>query len=139
MVNLKLNVLAQSGIFTCVFFVFSYSSSILSKCMLRMQKRKNLIFYDGWKFRRQRVNMIDTTWGHIYFLTCKNVGLSVQWPLELVICSINFMQNPQHFLHIFLNKPCILRYFAKQNSNRVIRIKKKATLSYIILLKVNLS
>ncbi len=38
-------------------------------------------FYDGWKFRRQCVNVIDITWGRIYFSMCKNFGLSVQWPL----------------------------------------------------------
>ncbi len=29
--------------------------------------------------------MIDITWGHIYFLTCKNFGLSVQWPLHFYV------------------------------------------------------
>ncbi len=38
-------------------------------------------FYDGWKFQRQCVNVIDITWGRIYFSMCKNFGLSVQWPL----------------------------------------------------------
>ncbi len=51
---------------------------------LRMRKRRksNLVwffFYDGRKFRRQCVNVIDTTWGRIYFSTCENFGLSVQW------------------------------------------------------------
>ncbi len=31
-------------------------------------------FYDWRKFRRQCVNMIDTTWGRIYFSTCENFG-----------------------------------------------------------------
>ncbi len=31
-------------------------------------------FFDGRKFRRQCANVIDTTWGRIYFLTCENVG-----------------------------------------------------------------
>jgi len=31
-------------------------------------------FYDGRKFRRQCVNVIDTMWGRIYFLTCENFG-----------------------------------------------------------------
>ncbi len=60
-------------------------SKHLWKCLLRMQKmqKSNLIqfFYDGRKFQRQYVNMTDTTRGHIYFLTCENFGLSVQWPL----------------------------------------------------------
>ncbi len=58
----------------------------LSKCMLRMQKRRksNLIriVFDGRKFRRQCTNVTDTTLGRIYFLTCENFGLSVQWPLR---------------------------------------------------------
>ncbi len=41
-------------------------------------------FYDWRKFRRQCVNMIDTTWGRIYFSTCENFGLSVQWPLHII-------------------------------------------------------
>ncbi len=31
-------------------------------------------FYDWRKFRRQCVNVIDTTWGRIYFSTCENFG-----------------------------------------------------------------
>ncbi len=50
----------------------------LSKCIQRMQKRResNLIqkIFDGQKFRRQCANVIDTTWGRIYFLTCENFG-----------------------------------------------------------------
>ncbi len=48
----------------------------LSKCMQRMWKRRksNLIriFFDGRKFRRQCANVIDSTWGRIYFLMCEN-------------------------------------------------------------------
>ncbi len=50
--------------------------------MLRMRKRRksNLIriFFDGQKFRRQWVNVFDTTWGLIYFLTCENFGRKFQ-------------------------------------------------------------
>ncbi len=54
-------------------------SKHLSKCLLRMRKtEKNLtrseLFYDGWKFQRQCVNVIDITWGRIYFSTCENFG-----------------------------------------------------------------
>ncbi len=65
-----------------VFFVFLHP--FLSKCMQRMRKRRksNLIQkkIDGRKFRRQCANVIDTTWGRIYFLMCENFGLSVQRP-----------------------------------------------------------
>ncbi len=30
-----------------------------------------IFFYDGWKFRRQCVNVIDTAWGRIYFQRAK--------------------------------------------------------------------
>ncbi len=47
----------------------------LSKCLLWIRKcrKSNLVqfFYARWMFRRQCVNMIDTTWGRIYFLTWK--------------------------------------------------------------------
>lgn len=39
-------------------------------------------FYYGRKFWRQYVDVIDTTCGRIYFLTCKNFRLSVQRPLR---------------------------------------------------------
>ncbi len=47
---------------------FRIRHPFLSKCLLRMRKRrKSKFFYDGWKFRRQCVNMIVTTCGRIYF------------------------------------------------------------------------
>ncbi len=82
---LFVKVIAQADIFACVFLFFSsYSSSFIIQ-MLQMRKcrKSNLIrvfFYDGRKFRRKCVNVIDTTWGLIYFLTCENFGLCVQWP-----------------------------------------------------------
>ncbi len=47
-------------------------SKHLSKYLLRMRKMeknrtRSKFFYDGWKFRRQCVNVIDITWGRIYF------------------------------------------------------------------------
>ncbi len=64
-------------------------SKHFSKCLLRMRKSRKFIdwsnilfyFFDGQKFWRQCVNVIDTAWGWIYFSMCENVGLSVQWPL----------------------------------------------------------
>ncbi len=54
----------------------------LSKCLLRMRKHRksNLVrfFYDGRKFRRQCVNVIDTMWGRIYFPTCENFRRKIQ-------------------------------------------------------------
>ncbi len=47
---------------------------------MRKRRKSNLIriFFYGRKFRRQCVNVIDTTWCRIYFSTCENFGLSVQ-------------------------------------------------------------
>ncbi len=57
---------------------FRIPHPFLSKCMQRMRKcrKSNLIriFFDDWKFRRQCANVIDTTWGRIYFLTCEHFG-----------------------------------------------------------------
>ncbi len=64
--------------FACVFPFFRIPHPFLSKCMQRMRKRRksNLIqkCFDGRKFWRQCANVIDTTWGRIYFLTCENFG-----------------------------------------------------------------
>ncbi len=61
---------------------FCIRHPFLSKCLLPMRKRrKSNFFYDGRKFWRQCLDVIDTTWGRIYFLTCENFELSVQWPL----------------------------------------------------------
>ncbi len=52
-------------------------SKHLSKCLLRMRKIEKIEpdpNYDRWKFRRQCVNVIDITWGRMYFLTCENFG-----------------------------------------------------------------
>ncbi len=68
------------------FLFFRFLHPFLSKCMQRMRKRRKsnliLIFFDGRKFRRQCANVIDTTWGRIYLLTCENFRLSVQRPLQ---------------------------------------------------------
>ncbi len=59
--------------FSHAFFLIPHP--FLSKCMQQMRKcrKSNLIriFFYGRKFRRQCANVIDTTWGRIYFLTCK--------------------------------------------------------------------
>ncbi len=62
------------------FYGGSELSKHLSKCLPRMRKtQKNRtrpeFFYDGRKFRRQCANVIDITWGRIYFSTCENFGL----------------------------------------------------------------
>ncbi len=37
-----------------------------------------IFFFDGRNFRRQCANVIDTTWGRIYFLTYENFGRKCQ-------------------------------------------------------------
>ncbi len=72
--NITVKIIAHWVQNVCVrFSVFSYSSSLLSKCMLRIRKRRiskpSQLFHDRRKFRRHCVNTIDTTtWGRIYLL-----------------------------------------------------------------------
>ncbi len=69
----------ESEFFTCV---FPYSSSFPIKMHAPDAKTQKIEpdpnFFYGRKFRRQCVNVIDTTWCRIYFSTCENFGLSVQ-------------------------------------------------------------
>ncbi len=79
-------------------------SKHLSKCLLMMRKKKKknepdpIFFYDGRKFRRQHANMIDITWGRIYFLTYENFGLRVQRPQKSL--HTEFRKCSMHFFHI---------------------------------------
>ncbi len=73
--------------FSYAFFLFLFFRNrhpFLSICLLRMRKHRksNLIQKNLWRTKvlRQCVNVIDTTWGCIYFLTCENFRLGVQWP-----------------------------------------------------------
>ncbi len=56
---------------------------------MRKRRKSNWIqtFCNGRKFQRQCVNVTVTTWGRIYFLTCKNVGLFISNDLILVCLS----------------------------------------------------
>ncbi len=52
---------------------FWHSSSYPIKMLVtdvKTQKIDPNFFYDGRKFRRQCVNVIDTTWDRVYFITC---------------------------------------------------------------------
>ncbi len=68
--------------FFFVFVILSYQNACYG-CENAENWTWSEFFYDGRKFRRQCVNVIDTTWGRIYFSTCENFGHSVQWPLSL--------------------------------------------------------
>ncbi len=64
-----------------IFHVFFRMSSFPIKMLATDAKTQKIepdpiffYFYDERKFRRQCVNVIDTMWGHIYFLTCTNFG-----------------------------------------------------------------
>ncbi len=70
-------------------------------------RTRSEFFYDGRKFRRQCVNVIDITWGRIYFSTCENFGLSVQWPLENKY-AIDRGSNVCCF--VFLNKAAVRKF-----------------------------
>ncbi len=79
------------------FIFFRIRHAFLSKCLLRMRKHRksNLIqffFYDGLKFRRQCVNVIDTTGLQtatktVAFAT-KNIHLRVMFLLRSPLATI---------------------------------------------------
>ncbi len=70
-------------------------SKHLSKCLLRLLKTQKIepgqiFFYDGQKFRMQCVNVIDITWGRIYFSTCEHFGRVFQNPCAMTFSLCNF-------------------------------------------------
>lgn len=68
---------SNDGILYLAFHLYGGSelSKHLSKQFFGYEKRKKRTRFeflsDGWKFWRQCVNTIYTTWGQIYFLTCE--------------------------------------------------------------------
>ncbi len=54
-------------------------------------RTRSEFFYDGRKFRRQCANVIDITWGRIYFSTCENFGWKIRtqcaMALSIELCS----------------------------------------------------
>ncbi len=89
-VQCKRSLYTESEIVACVFPFFHIP--FLSKCMLRMRKRRksNLIrfFYDRQTFRRQCVNVIVTMWGRIYFLTCEYFGRKFRTQCAMTLSQI---------------------------------------------------
>ncbi len=100
--------------FICIFRI---RHPFISKCLLRMRKRRKsnlvriiiiiiilVIFYDGQKFRRQCVNVIDTMWGCIYFSTCENFrwnfwtqcAMALSPKFSYVVFHIRYPKNPSH-------------------------------------------
>ncbi len=71
-----------------IFLILSYQNAC-NGCENAENRTWSEFFFDRRKFRRQCANVIDTTWGRIYFLTCENFRLSVQRPLlwEILIFS----------------------------------------------------
>ncbi len=58
------------------------------------------IVYDRRTFWRQCLNVINTTWGYIYFLTCKNFGREFR-----TLCAKTFSVN---FVSYFLFRLCLV-------------------------------
>ncbi len=54
------------------------SQNACYRCEKCRKSNPSEFFYDGQKFRQQCVNVIDTTWGHIYFSTCESFGRTFQ-------------------------------------------------------------
>ncbi len=52
-------------------------------------------FYDGRKFWRQCVNVIDVTWGRIYFSTCENFGRKfwTQCAMAFIGINVDWLKN----------------------------------------------
>ncbi len=93
----------------CVFFRIRHL--FLSKCLLRMQKRRksNLIriFYDGRKIRRQCVNVIDAS--YLFFnvrkLTCAmTFTLSLYMQLSIFYANVFCPQGGNGLGHCFTVK-----------------------------------
>ncbi len=81
---------SESFRFFFVFVILTYENACYG-CENAENRTWSEFFYDGQKFRRQCVNVIDTTWGRIYFSTCENFGLGVQWPLVQIAVFFNDM------------------------------------------------
>ncbi len=58
---------------------------------MRKRRKSNLIqfFYDGQKFRRHYLNVIDTTRGRIYFLMCEKFGREFQTQCAKTLIQLN--------------------------------------------------
>ncbi len=70
----------ESKMFVCVIFIFvilSYQNACYG-CENAENRTWSEFFYDGRKFCRKCVNVIDTTWGHTYIWMCENFGLRMQ-------------------------------------------------------------
>ncbi len=105
-----------------VFPILSYQIACY-RCENTENRTWSECFFDGWKFWRQCVNMIDTTRGGIYFSTCGNFGRKcrthLQTPLQstAVFCCCSGVRKacvlPVDSLHLFL---LCLRPVSPQNS-----------------------
>ncbi len=81
------------------FYGGSELSKHLSKCLPRMRKTQKIepdpnFFYDGRKFQRQCVNVIDITWGRIYFSTCENFGRKIRTQCAMAL-SLKWKQTAE--------------------------------------------
>ncbi len=106
----------ESEIFACI---FQYSPSFPIKMHATDAKTQKIkpdpIFFDGRKFWRECANVIDTTWGRIYFFTCGN--------LDSVCNDLNTSLTPPQFtllkikvLHDAIEEPCLSKWFHKEPS-----------------------
>ncbi len=84
------------------FWILAFACTVTLNCQNTSQnachgwekRKKNVtpseFFYDGQKFWRQCVNVIDITWGRIYFSTCKHFGLKFRTQ-----CTMTFKHHHQ--------------------------------------------
>ncbi len=72
-------------------FAYKYGGSELSKNVCHDAKNwknqtRSDFFYDWQKCRRQCVNVIDRTWGCIYFSTCEHFGRKFRTQCAMNVC-----------------------------------------------------
>ncbi len=87
-----------------VFVILSYQNACYG-CENAENRTCSEFFYYERKFRRQCVNMIDTTWGRNYFLTCEYFGCEFRtvkpltvylwiWSLYCISCANSTSSMP---------------------------------------------
>ncbi len=89
-----------SNVFFCC-FSFSHVPIKIATDAKTENRTWSECFSDGRKFRRQWVNVIDTTWGRIYFSTCKNFERKFRTQ-----CAMTFWQTKQLSLATCLEYLC---------------------------------
>ncbi len=79
-------------------------------------RTRSKFFYDGRKFRRQCVNVIDITWGRIYFSTCENFGRKTRTQCAMALRIGLWLWSKwtcvpaEHYPHLLVNTECVFLF-----------------------------